>query len=373
MIDVVISGSGVYHPEESISNQELVAAFNSYVDIFNKNNKAEILSGSLSALEYSDHAFIEKASGIKSRYVIDKGGILNPRIMHPVIEESSDDVISLQAKMAVKAAEKAFISSKVTNKDIDVVIVACSNMQRSYPAMAIEVQQALDINGFAYDMNVACSSATFALQMAQSLIQSKTAKTVLIVNPEICSAHLNFCDRDSHFIFGDVATAMVVQDKDIAQSETLFKIISSKLATKFSNNIRNNGGFMNRLSEGAENLSDKLFYQNGRKVFKEVTIEVLKLVRSQLESLELEPNDLSCLWLHQANLNMNRLISSKLMERDLTFNEAPIILDTYANTASAGSIVAFHNHHKHVEKSQYGLLCSFGAGYSIGSIILQRL
>ncbi len=373
MMDVVISGSGVYHPEESISNQELVTSFNSYVDLFNKDNKAGILEGKITALEYSDAAFIEKASGIKSRYVIDKGGILNPRIMHPVIEEVADDVLSLQANMAVKAAEKAFSAANVTNKDIDVVIVACSNMQRSYPAMAIEVQQALEINGFAYDMNVACSSATFALQMAQSLIQSQTAKTVLIVNPEICSAHLNFCDRDSHFIFGDVATAMVVQDRTIAKSDSLFKIVSTKLATQFSNNIRNNGGFMNRLSDGSENLNDKLFYQNGRKVFKEVTIKVLKLVRAQLESIELTSEDLSCLWLHQANLNMNRLISHKLMDRELSFNEAPVILDKFANTASAGSIVAFNQHQQHIKKSQYGLLCSFGAGYSIGSIILQRV
>lgn len=372
-MDVVISGSGVYHPEDSISNDELVAAFNAYVDLYNKENKIDILEGKICSLEYSDSAFIEKASGIKSRYVIDKGGILNPRIMHPVIEERADGVLSLQAEMAVKAARQAFNCANVSNKDIDAVIVACSNTQRPYPAMAIEIQQALEINGFAFDMNVACSSATFALQMAESLIQSQKAKTVLIVNPEVCSAHLNFCDRDSHFIFGDVATALIVQECSITKSDNLYKIISSKLSTNFSNNIRNNSGFMNRLSEGAELLSDKLFYQNGRKVFKEVTGEVLKHVRSQLEQLEFETDSLSCLWLHQANLNMNRLISNKLMNRDLSFNEAPVILDEYANTASAGSVIAFHKHNLHLNKSQYGLLCSFGAGYSIGSIILQKI
>ncbi len=91
---------------------------------------------------------------------------------------------------------------------------AASNMQRAYPAMAIEVQQALGIEGFAFDMNVACSSATFGIKTAADFIATGSAEAVLMVNPEICSGHLNFRDRDSHFIFGDVATAVIVERAD---------------------------------------------------------------------------------------------------------------------------------------------------------------
>ena len=372
MIDAVISGTGLYHPEESISNEELAIAFNAYVDGFNTEHKADIAKGDVDALLHSDAAFIEKASGIKSRYVIDKAGILNPDIMHPVLVERADNELSLQAEMSVKAAKQAFENACVSHQDIDVVIVACSNMQRPYPAIAIEVQNALSIDGFAYDMNVACSSATFALQMAESLIKAKHAKGVLIINSEICSAHLNYRDRDSHFIFGDVATAMIVQEASLVKSLHAYRIASSKLFTQFSNNIRNNAGFMNYLTEGATELSDKFFYQNGRKVFKEVITEVLVHLRGHLESQGMQPDTLSRLWLHQANVSMNRLISTKLMARDLSNDEAPIILDTYANTASAGSVIAFHLHHESLTKGDYGLLCSFGAGYSIGSLILQK-
>ena len=73
------------------------------------------------------------------------------------------------------------------------------------------MQQALGIQGFGFDMNVACSSATFGIKTAADFVASGSVKAVLMVNPEICSAHLNFKDRDSHFIFGDVATAVIVE------------------------------------------------------------------------------------------------------------------------------------------------------------------
>ena len=92
----------------------------------------------------------------------------------------------------------------MSEADIDAVIVACSNMQRAYPAMSIEIQNAIGAKGFAFDMNVACSSATFGLQTAADMIRSGSAKCVLMVNPEVCSGHLEWRDRDCHFIFGDV-------------------------------------------------------------------------------------------------------------------------------------------------------------------------
>jgi beta-ketodecanoyl-[acyl-carrier-protein] synthase len=77
-------------------------------------------------------------------------------------------------------------------------------------------------------------------------------------------------------------------------------------------------------------------------------------------------------WLHQANINMNLLISKRLLGRDATLEEAPVVLDEYANTASAGSIIAFAKHHKDLAAGDIGVICSFGAGYSIGSLILRK-
>jgi beta-ketodecanoyl-[acyl-carrier-protein] synthase len=373
MKQVVISGTGLFTPPHSISNEELVVAFNAYTELFNAENAQAIAAGTVTALEPSSPAFIEKASGIKSRYVMEKSGILDPARMTARIPERSDDEISLQAEICVAAARQALDRAGRKAEDIDMVLVACSNMQRAYPAMAVEVQEALGIEGYGFDMNVACSSATFGIQTAVAAIQSGQARAVLVLNPEITSGHLNFRDRDSHFIFGDACTAIVIEGADTATSRDQFEILESKLKTKFSNNIRNNFGFMNRFDEEGVGKPDKLFRQQGRKVFKEVCPMAAEMIKATVESAGLEVSQVSRFWLHQANLNMNLLIARLLLGRDAEPNEAPVILDTYANTSSAGSIIAFHKHHEDMPAGANGVICSFGAGYSIGCVVVRKL
>jgi len=370
--NVVISGTGLYTPANSISNDELVESFNTYVHRFNSENAAAIEAGEIQPLPESSSAFIEKASGIKSRYVTDKAGILDPERMVPRIPERSNDEWSILCEMSVKAAEEALARAGKTAADIDGVIVACSNLQRAYPAVAIEVQAALGIKGFGFDMNVACSSATFGIQNAVNSIKLGQARAILMVNPEICTGHMNFRDRDSHFIFGDACTAVIIEREDLATSAQQWDVISTKLVTEFSNNIRNNFGFLNRAAEEHMNDPDKLFIQEGRKVFKEVCPMVAGLIGEHLAENDIAVESVKRFWLHQANLNMNHLIVRRLLGRDATEEEAPVILDTYANTSSAGSVIAFHKHQDDLPSGSLGVLSSFGAGYSIGSVILRK-
>jgi beta-ketodecanoyl-[acyl-carrier-protein] synthase len=372
--NAAITGTGLYTPPNSISNDELVESFNAFVNEFNQANSAAIERGEMEALQASSSAFIEKASGIKSRYVVDKAGILDPQRMRPSIPERSNEEPSVLCEMAVHAAKQALQNSGKEIADIDGVIVACSNLQRAYPAVSVEVQSVLGIKGFGFDMNVACSSATFGLQTALDLVKAGTARSILLLNPEVCSAHLNFRDRDSHFIFGDVCTAIVIERQDLMTVSTYYEVVSAKLATEFSNNIRNNFGFMNRCAPDAESEKnpDKLFVQQGRKVFKEVSPMVANLIVEHLAANDLSPADLRRMWLHQANLNMNLLIAKRVLGRDVTPDEAPVILDEYANTSSAGSIIAFHKYRDDMAAGDVGVICSFGAGYSVGSVIVKK-
>ncbi|WP_263139127.1 beta-ketoacyl-ACP synthase III [Pseudomonas alcaligenes] len=372
MHQAVISGTGLYTPAYSISNEELVESFNTYVRAFNADHAEAIARGETDALSESSVAFIEKASGIKSRFVVDKAGILDPRRMMPRIPERSNDEWGILCEMAVAAAKDALQRAGRSAADIDGVIVACSNLQRAYPAVAIEVQAALGIHGFGFDMNVACSSATFGLQVAANAVQLGQARAVLVVDPEICTAHLNFRDRDSHFIFGDAATALIVERADLATSSRQFEILGTKLLTQFSNNIRNNFGFLNRAADADGLAADKLFVQEGRKVFKDVCPMVAELIAAHLHETGLAVSDVQRYWLHQANLNMNLLIVRKLLGRDAEPHEAPVILDTYANTSSAGSVIALHKYQDDLPSGAVGVLSSFGAGYSIGSVILRK-
>ncbi|KZZ58610.1 beta-ketoacyl-ACP synthase III [Oleiphilus sp. HI0125] len=372
MYKAAITGTGLFTPMQSISNDELVESFNSYVAAFNAENAAAIEDGSVAPLQESSSAFIEKASGIKSRYVMNKEGILDPMRMAPNIPERPNSEPSVLCEMATAAAKDALAQANKTAADVDAVLVACSNLQRAYPAISIEVQQQLGMDGFGFDMNVACSSATFALQTALDLVKAGTARSVLVLNPEVCTAHLNFRDRDSHFIFGDVATAILVERQDLMSVDTYYEVVSAKLKTIFSNNIRNNFGFMNRCAPEAQANADKLFVQEGRKVFKEVSPMVANMIVEHLADNDFTPDQLKRMWLHQANLNMNVLIAKKVLGRPAEEGEAPVILDEYANTSSAGSIIAFHKYRDDLAVGDTGVICSFGAGYSVGSVIVKK-
>lgn len=370
--NIVISGGGLWNPEHAISNEELVKAYNAWAKKYNDEHSVAIESGVEQAKPYSSAEFIAKASGIKSRFAFCKNGILDIDRMRPNFEERGDDDLSQQAEMAVNAARIAMAEAKKTGKDIDAVIVSCAYTQRSYPAIAIEVQKELDIEGFGFDMLVACSAATFALQRAYEMVAAGTAKCVLAINPELTSPQVNYCDRDSHFIFGDVATATIVEKAETCTAEHSYQIISTKAVTHFSNNIRSNFGYTSHATDADPYSADKLFHQEGRKVFKEVCPMAAKHIGEHIARHDLSPKDIKRWWLHQANINMNTLITKQLLGRIATPEEAPIVLDRYANTASAGSLIAFNLHHKNLEAGDYGLICSFGAGYSIGSLLIKK-
>lgn len=369
MHDIYISGTGLWIPPHKVSNEELVTSFNEYVRLYNIEHEQEILSGSLIALESSSVEFILKASGIQNRYVIEKDSLLNPEIMKPMIEARADDELSVSAEISVIAAKEALKNAELEAHEIDAVIVSTANLQRAYPAIAIEVQHELGIDGYAYDMMVGCSSTTFAISNAYADIASGKASKILTINPEITTAHNNYKNRDSHFIFGDVCTAAIIEKNSVAPNK--FKILSSKLKTQYSNNIRNNFGFMNAIETKDYTEAELLFVQNGRSVFKEVVPMVASLISDHLSENNLSPEEIQQYWLHQANINMNTYVVKKLLGDDFPPERAPNVLEEFGNTGSAGSLVSFHKYND-LELGQKGIICSFGAGYSICSILVER-
>ena len=371
-ITPVIAATGLYTPPDSIDNDELVVSFNAYVASHNVEHADQIAAGTLTELQPSSVEFIEKASGIKSRHVMSKNSLLDPAVMAPRWEERPNEELSVLAEIGVAAAADALARAGRSADEVDAVLCAASNMQRAYPAMAIERQAALGIEGFAFDMNVACSSATFGIQTAADYIRAGHARSVLVVSPEICSGHLNWRDRDSHFIFGDVATAVLVEDQSRAPHPH-WEILGTTLKTVFSNNIRNNFGFLNRATPETVGAEDKLFVQEGRKVFKEVVPLVAAMIVDEAAKLGLEPHQLRRLWLHQANQGMNRLIAQRVLGHEASEDESPTVLDTYGNTSSAGSIIAFHKHSADLADGDIGTICSFGAGYSAGTVFVRKV
>ncbi|PNK59773.1 beta-ketoacyl-ACP synthase III [Psychrobacter sp. FDAARGOS_221] len=377
-----LTGTGLYIPPYSISNEELVESFNQYVDNYNAEHASEIEAGERTALEKSSAEFIEKVSGIKSRYVMEKSGILDPNVMMPIFPERKlGEELSLMAEMGRDALLQAIEEAGIEPNQLDGIIVACSNLPRAYPALAIEIQHAIGMEGgFAYDMNVACSAATFGIAQAVGSIKGGLGTRIAVVNVEITTAHLNWRNRDSHFIFGDVATASIIEHSETPKG---YEIIDSKLFTQFSINIKNECGFMDRGEYFAagrklyddinEPVTDKLFLQNGRKVFREVCPKVSEIISTHLQENNLPAEEVKMMWLHQANINMINLILRSVVGKEADPAITPTVIDEFGNTSSASPVIVFHRFKDKLSSGDLGVMCSFGAGYSIGSVLLRKV
>jgi beta-ketodecanoyl-[acyl-carrier-protein] synthase len=366
-----ITGTGVWHPASRIENAELCEAFNAWARRENEAHAAEIAAGTFTAIRESTPEFIEKASGIQGRYVLDRTGLLDPDRMVPNLPDRKDDELSYQAEFAVHAARRALAAAGREGKDVDLVVLGASNLQRLYPAISIEVLDALGGNGYGVDIALGCSSATMAMTMCSEAIQLGKARCAIAVAPELISGFVNWRDRDQHFIFGDAAVAAVVEPLERARPGS-FEIISTRQAARWSSNIRNNGGYLNRCDPAHQFDADKLFYQQGRRVFKDVVPMASKFIAEHLGAVGIAPTAIRRYWLHQANSNMNELVATRLLGHAPSAAEAPLILAELANTASAGSVIAFSRFHDDLAAGTYGVMASFGAGYSLGSLILRR-
>ena len=373
---IVISGTGVFTPPHSLSNADLVAGYNAHVDEWNAEHADEISAGEIAAKEPSSSAFIEKASGIKNRYLMEASGLTEPDRMYPYLSDIAEDDLTktpVQVKMALAAAEHALAAANLRGSDIDLVIISSSVWERFIPSMATELQQILGAKGFAFDMAMGCSSATFGMSTAFDALNSGMANKALVVTAEYISPLLAYEDRDGHFIFGDAAVAMVLEREDDCTSEHAFRIKSRKLFTEFSTNIV--AGFGSRLMVERDRIDapEQRFRQSGRAVFKELLPKVIGHINAHMASEGNSISDFKRMWLHQANINMNMFATKKLLGHEPSQDEAPIILDQYANTAGAGCMIAFNNHSQDFKSGDLGLICSFGASYSIGSFMVEKV
>ncbi|MAR00509.1 MAG: beta-ketoacyl-ACP synthase III [Oceanospirillaceae bacterium] len=373
MTSIVISGSGLFIPPHTVTNEELVEAYNAYVQKFNAEHAAAIAAGETQPLPESSSEFIEKASGIRSRYAMHKDGMLDPDRMSPNFAPTMEGGEPESVTMALAAARQAMEQAGKTADDIDMVLLATTNHQRPYPSVAVEVQKKLGIKGFAYDMGIACSSMTFGMISAWAAVRSGISRCALVVNPEFTTPQVNLKSRDSHFIFGDVATACIIEPEETCRrTEHAYRILSTRQLTDFSDNIRCDGNYTDHCFD--ELPEDRpYFIQQGRKVFKELLPLATDFITEQLSESGLKPADLKRMWLHQANQTMNMFAVKKLLGRMPEGDEAPIVLDEFANTASSGSMIAFHRYQEGIEKGDKGLICSFGAGYSIGGLLVEKL
>lgn len=368
-----ITGTGIEIPPHSISNDELVSVFNTWVERENerRNGSGEKL------LALSDSEFIHYASGVEYRHVIEPTGILDPERMAPRIPVRSDEDLSVEAEFAIASARKAIEAADRRPEDVDMVICAASHQQRPYPSISIEVQKWLGTSGSAFDMSLGCSSCGAAIHVATGLVRAGAQRRVLVTTPEIITGQLNFRDRQTHFIFGDASASVVIEM--LEEDETrpgAWEILDTRTWTEFSNNIRSNFGFLNRASQERTDIVEiegNLIKQVGNKVFKEVTVAASRFMKEFLADRGLSPEDVRRYWLHQANGRMNAMIMKLVLGHEVDDDRAPIVLSRFGNTAAAGAMIAFNQNSDDLKAGDYGLICAFGAGYSIAAALIRKM
>ena len=323
MSDVILmTGVGSYLPKNKFSNEDL----SQFID--------------------TSDEWITKRSGIKSRHFVSKN--------------------ELTSDLATNAALKAIKMSELNINDIDLIIVATTTPDNTFPSTATRVQQKLGAKGIAFDVQAVCAGFVFALSVASSMMKDNHSKNCIVIGADSMSKLLNWEDRTTSVLFGDGAGAVVLQKEE-------------NLDKKFegwgilSNVIHSDGNFYDLLcTNSGVSLNQKVGFIEmvGKEVFKHA---VEKLCSSFQEALDLCNKNISHIdWLipHQANQRILSAVSDKLKIK----NEKVISTVEFHGNTSAASIplaldVAIAS--KKVKNGNIIGLQAIGGGLSWGSSIIK--
>ncbi|MCE2573707.1 beta-ketoacyl-ACP synthase III [Motilimonas eburnea] len=366
MQSTFLTATGIFVPPYCMSNQVLVDAYNRYADYFNLENAASIDVGQVAAKKRSDNSYILAHSGITQRYFVTNEGVLDPDVMCPLLPEIDEEHTSLMAEMGFNAAMQALQRAAIRGDQIDLIIVAASHVQRPYPALAIEIQHLLGAKGLAFDLCAAECSALVAVQLASQAIGCGQATKALIISPEIGSAQTDFRDRDTHYLLGDACSALLLENEPNGEALALQGVAC---ASQFSNQIRNNFGFLNRLAPDSLYGKDKLFHQTPPS-FPVIVDAVASHSRQHLSALGLNQGQMSQVFLQPTNLCLNQQIGHALLGQP-SEQQLPDCVAQYGGTGAAGLGLSCHLHQS-LSQGQYCQWLAFGAGYSIASAIFQK-
>ena len=305
-----IIGSGSYLPEKILTNHDL----------------AKIVD--------TNHDWIFERTGIEQRHIASKN-------------ESSVD-------MAYKASLKAMSMAQLSSNDIDMIIVATSTPERKFPSTAVLLQNSLKVEqGFAFDINAACTGFIYALDVADKYVRAKVAKNILVVGSEKMSSLLDWKDRNTCVLFGDGAGAVILSE--------------STAPGVLSTNIGSNGSYKDLLTV---NIDPEFIEMKGNDVFKIAVKTMGKLAVSTLEKNNITINQVDWLIPHQANSRIINAIAKKI---SLPSEKVILTVNKHGNTSAASIPLAFDDayHNGSLKKGNLIMLEAFGAGFTWGSVLLK--
>lgn len=320
MLRAVIKGLGISLPEKILSNTDLE-----------------------NIVETSDE-WIQQRTGICNRHIAQEG----------------ETTVSL----ATAAAKEALINSGLTVEDVDLIILATTTPDHTFPSSAVEVQNALGVKkGFAFDIQAVCSGFIYALTTADMYIKNGMAKTALVIGSETFSRILNWNDRNTCVLFGDGAGAVVLQAQEVEDSDK--GIIVSKLRADGSHwdKLYVDGGVSSTQTIGHVQMQ-------GREVFKHAVGMITDVVYDCFADSKYEIDDLDWFIPHQAN---RRIIESSAKKMNIDLKKVVITVNKYGNTSAASIPMAWYEAVKdgRVKEGDLVLLEAMGGGFTWGAVLLK--
>ena len=319
MSNILITGVGSYLPKKVISNNELPVN-----------------------LDTNDE-WIKKRTGIRQRHLVTEG--------------------ELTSTMAIAAAKKALRNANIDNKDIDLIIVATTTPDKTFPATAVMVQSELNIGICpAFDIQAVCAGFIYALNVGSSLLKTSNFSKALIIGSESFSKILDWSDRSTSVLFGDGAGAFVLE-KSNENSE--WGILSS--------NFYSNGNYSDILyTDGGPSINSKVgkVRMNGKEVFKHAVEKLSSCLIEAINSANLKIQDIDFLIPHQANLRIIEALSKKL---DIPINKIINTVDVHANTSAASIPLAFDSALKKriIKNGDIIAFNAIGGGLSWGASVIK--
>src|SRR5437867_940136 len=271
--------------------------------------------------------------------------------------------------MATKAALKAIEQSKISGKEIDLIIVATATPDMLFPATACFVQKKIGATKAAcLDISAACAGFLFGLEIAQQFITSHAHDTVLVIGAEKLTSITNWTDRNTCVLFGDGAGAAILRHRGSAHG-----VISTHIGSdgQYTNILfMPGGGSRCPITRENVDLNLQTIHMTGKEVYKQAVTAMLSAAKKALEQAGLSIEDIACVIPHQANLRIIEAIADRLgISRDKMF----VNLDRYGNTSAAAVAIALDeaNRSGRIKAGDYVLLIVFGGGLTWASTIIE--
>ena len=313
-----ILGCGGYLPKKILTNNDLSKKLNT-----------------------SDE-WIKTRTGINQRHIADKK--------------------QLNSDLGFEAAKKAIKNSKIKTSSIDLIIVATSTPDHTFPSTAAKIQGKLGIKkGFAFDIQAACSGFIYAMSVADNFLLNNQASNALVIGSEIFSRILDWNDRSTCVLFGDGAGAIVLSKNKKINSG----IISTELYSdgRFYDLLYVNGGVA--FNQKAGHIKMK-----GREVFKHAVKKLVSCIQFNLKKNKLKKEDIDWIIPHQAN---KRIMDMTAIKLGVPKSKLLVTVDQYANTSSASIPLTldYALSNKIIKRGQIIVFEAIGGGLTWGCSILK--